>query len=164
LKSIAFCTLILLIPVLCLGQEFEKFLSIGSAGKTKRMKYFVGDRISLQLNNLTKIHGEITNIKDSTFVVEGTEIPVSQVSVILLSKATFVSHALTALIGGSGAGFIIIDSFNNLITSESPVFKKRAILIGAGLMATAALINVLIHKKYKIKGSRTIKIVNTSPI
>lgn len=156
--------LILFIPCFSLAQEYEKFISIGATGKTKRMKFYQGDPISLELKNLTRIHGTITAIKDSSFIVEGTNIPVSEVSVILLTKATLVSHALSVLTGGCGAGFIIIDSFNNLITSERPVFKPRAIIAGTALIATAGLIHVLIHKKYRIKGSRTVKIINTSPV
>lgn len=156
--------LILFFPALSYGQDLDRFIALDNLKNAKRVKYFLDDKIRIELKNKTRLSGNIEKISDSSFVVKNAEIFIKEVAAIYKDRSNFVTHGFTILFAGWGAGFIAIDTFNNLTNGEKPIIKKRALIAGAALISAAGIIKLLSVKKYKIKGDRVLRIVNTSPV
>ena len=144
----------------------QKFLALDIykwAG-AKRIHFYKGGEIRFRIRGSRKLFTHtIANINDSSLVFEnGRELPIAEIDRVSINRSTFVSHGLSRFLFDIGAGFIVLDSFNNLLNGETTV-KTQTIKEGIGLMAAGTLFRLLPIKRYRISSRRTLKIIDVSP-
>jgi hypothetical protein len=162
-----FSLFIFLLFSLGLNAQSNKFLSldIEHLSTTKRIKYYEQDKIIFKVkNDKHKYKGIMVSVNDSFFVLDSTRtFRIKDVQKILVDNSNHLTRAATTFISGCGAGYIIIDAFNNIINLDSPIFNIRTLEIGAGLIIVGQVIRILSIKRYKINKNHRLKFIDDTP-
>ena len=120
--------------------------------KTKRIsknyKYKQDAHFFIKTNNNEKINGALNNMTDSTLVINYNTVNLSDINTVYKRRVLVSMLCETGLKGSSA--FIVIDSFNNLITGEA-VFRKEALKAGGIMLAGGLILYPFVYKKCKIK-------------
>ncbi len=125
----------------------------------ENLKYKTGDKIILKPTNKEKFHGYITKINDSIITVNNNPLLLKDIHTIYTERPLFLVLSSVGIMGGGA--FIVVDSFNNLINKENPVFKKEALMAGGMMLATGYLAGKFIFKKHNIsKDGWRLKVLN----
>ena len=140
----------------------QKILAFDKSGKVKRIRYYESEYISLKTTSKEKINGIISQIKDSSFVVEGRELTLFSVSKVY-STQTGMGYQLVANIFILPAiGYIPLITINGLINNDSPVFRSNQLYYGGGFIAITLISNYLANRPFKISEKRPLKIIDIS--
>jgi hypothetical protein len=127
----------------------QKTLVLEKIGTSTRYAFHLGDDVKIRTIKQNVIHKSyLWNLTDSTMTIgPRTVVPLSDVGAVyknyhfpkFMSKALFIS----------GAGYLIIDSFNNLINNRQ-VFVPETLLISGSLMTAGLLLVPFWQKKCRI--------------
>jgi len=142
--------------------EAQKILAFDKSGKVKRIRYYVGDPITLKLKNGRKFSGQIKNILENSFIVGQKEVFLDSVLAIHTYKQGSILDLVSRFCYAGGIAYIPLTSFNRLINNDSPIVTRQAINLTAGFWASSFLFRELIHRRYKISEKRPLKIIDIS--
>lgn len=156
---------LLLVVFTCFLSAFcysQKFLAIDTYGKAKRLRYYIGQEISLGLSNNEIVSGTISAILDTSFILNTDTIFLSTISFVKTDRLPYGLGIVSALLVNGSLGFMAIDATNRLINEEYPAFRPRVVntcLTAAGL---GLMIPVVLRKRVRINHRRRIHIIDLS--
>lgn len=153
-----------LLVLLLISEEMmaQKFLAVDSRTSIKRWKYSEGDLIMLKLNDQSKIGGQISLLKDSSFMIGKKEIRLSDIKSIHLRGHRYGLGIITNVCLIAGAGYFSLDTFNRLINSDDPLVYEGTIVTSGMLFSVAIISDLLNRKRIRIKDSKQIKVLDIS--
>jgi hypothetical protein len=147
----------------CFGQRFLA-LDVYGISRLKRIKFFPGDEIRFKMkNDHTLYKGEITVLGDSSFDIEGMNVPLKIVTRIYVDKGNFLTKDIASFLFDAGVGFIILNTLNNALNNITPILDKRAVIIGGSLALAGEAMRLSAKKRYRIGENRQLKIIDTNP-
>jgi hypothetical protein len=141
--------LFLLILAAFSGASAQKTLVLEKIGTSNRYAFHLGDDVKIRTIKENRIvKSFLWNLTDSTLTIgPRTIVPLSDVGAVY--KNYHFPRLMSRFIFIAGAGYFILDSFNNLINNEQ-VFVPRTMIISGSLMAVSVAIIPLWQKKFKI--------------
>ena len=148
--------------ILSTGAFSQRILAFDKSGKVKRIRYYEGEYITLQTTSKEKINGIISQIGDSTFSVEGTEINLVSVAKIYNSQTGMGYQLVANIFILPAIGYLPLITINSLINNENPVFRANQLYYGGGFIAIRLLANYLANRPFRISDKRPLKIIDTS--
>lgn len=140
----------------------QRILLVEKAGKFKNFKYFVGDDITLRLEDGNEKHrGTIHEITDSSILINfDNEIMLSDIKMVL--KPRWGWSLLRNVTRIAGMGYMVLDVVNNTINNSSPIVDESTMFIGAGMVAFSYAILPLHNRQMKKGNKWRIKVLNLS--
>jgi small nuclear ribonucleoprotein (snRNP)-like protein len=142
----------------------QRTLGLDKKGKVKRIHFYEGSTIKIKLTDNEKVSGTLNGIFDSSFVIDGRKILMSEVAVVYSTRKAmrFVGGALMV----AGAFYISVDIINNLLNYSArgyivsnSVWQPTLIAVGSG-----AILFYFSTRRSKVKDRGNFKIYNTTPI
>ena len=140
----------------------QKILAFDKSGKVKRIRYFEGEYISLQTVSKEKIDGIITQIKDSTFSVEGNELTLFSVAKVYNTQTGMGYQLMANIFILPAVGYIPLITINGLINNDSPVFRANQLYYGGAFIVITLISNYLANRPFRISEKRPLKIIDIS--
>jgi hypothetical protein len=141
--------LLLIFTVSFPGAFAQKTLVVEKIGTSTRYVFHLGDNVKIQTKNKHLILKSFLGDISDTSVTIGTHIsvPLSDIGAVYkhFHFQTFMTRALFYI----GAGYFLLDSFNNLINKEQ-VFVPQTMIISASFIGLSAAIIPLGQKKCRI--------------
>jgi len=127
----------------------QKTLVVEKIGTSTRYAFHLGDDVKIRTKKQNVIvKSYLWNLTDSSMTIgPHTTIPISDISAVY--KNYHFPKLMTRFLFIAGAGYFILDSFNNLINKEQ-VFVPQTMIISASLIGVSAAIIPLGQKKCRI--------------
>lgn len=113
-------------------------IALDKKGKEKRVHFYEGDKIRVRLISKEKVSGLIDAIYDSSFVVQGRKIQLSEVHTIYSSRPVFKYIGSVLVIGG--VFYTGIDMVNNTFKSGNNYVLSQNTLWYAGTSVGVGLV------------------------
>ncbi|UTW67631.1 hypothetical protein KFE94_05840 [bacterium SCSIO 12643] len=150
---------------LCAAPAFGQYsLGLDKKGKVKRIHFYAGDHIKIKLLTKEKVVGRIDAIYDSSFVIEGRKINLTDVDRVYSVRKglRFLGGALVV----SGSFFFTLDAINNILnySARGYVISNSVWLPSAIAVGTGAIIYFFSTRRTKVAGKGNFRVFNTSPI
>lgn len=141
----------------------QKILAFDKSGKVKRVRYYQGELIKLNLTTGERIFGTIERIQDSSFIVHGKTIKLTQVTRVYNTQklAGFKLFSKFFLFGG--IAYLPLVTTNRAINNDDPIVSKQAAIISGSMLATGIIFKTIANKSYKISAKRPLKIIDLTP-
>jgi hypothetical protein len=151
--------LLLVILAAFSGASGQKTLVVEKIGTSTRYAFHLGDDVKIQTKKQNKIlKSYLWNLTDSSMTIgTRTTIPLSDISAVY--KHFHFQSYMTRALFYIGAGYFVLDSFNNLINNEQ-VFVPQTMIISASIMGVSAAIIPLGQKKCRIGVRWKLKIMD----
>lgn len=163
-------TIYLLLLIMCFfacKAQSNRFLAleIEKINTTKRIKYFEKDEILFKVKGShKKYRGIITALSDSAMQLDNQKlIYFTNITKVVVDNSNYLTRAGSAFLIGAGAGFVALDSFNNLINGDRPVIKPLSIEISTGLLSAGYIIRFFERKRYRINSRHRLKFIDDTP-
>jgi hypothetical protein len=131
------------------GAFAQKTLVLEKIGTSTRYAFHLGDDVKIRTKKQNVIvKSYLWNLTDSSVTIgPRTTIPLSDISAVY--KHYYFQNLMTRILFYAGAGYFILDSFNNLINREQ-VFVPQTMIISASLIGVSMAIIPLGQKKCRI--------------
>jgi hypothetical protein len=131
------------------GAYAQKTMVVEKIGTSTRYAFHLGDDVKVRTKKENKIvNSYLWNLTDSSLTLGvRTTIPLSDINAVY--KHFYFQNLMTRIFLYAGAGYFVLDSFNNLINKEQ-VFVPQTMIISASLIAVGVAIIPLGQKKCKI--------------
>ncbi len=142
----------------------QRSIGLDKKGKVKRLHFYEGSRIKIKLIDKERVSGRIFAIYDSSFVIDGRKILLSEVATVYSTRPVmrFIGGAMMV----SGAFYFSIDAVNNILNYgargyvfSNSVWAPAAITVGSGLV-----LYYFSTRRTKVHGKGNFRIFNTTPI
>ena len=140
----------------------QRIVAFDKSGKVKRIRYYEGEYISVKTVAKQKINGIITQIKDSSFLVEGIELHVDSVVIVYNSQTGMGYELIRNIFIIPAIGYMPLITINGLINNDSPIIKQNQFYYGGGFIAIALISNYLANRPFRISNRRPLKIIDIS--
>lgn len=141
----------------------QKIVAFDKPGKVKRIRYYHGDLIKLKLNSGERVFGTIDQIMDSSFVVQGMVIGLTDVSRVFNTQRLAGFSFFSKLLFRAGLAYFPIVTVNRAINDDDPTFSQQAAIISGSMLATGIIFRLIANKSYKISEDRPLKILDLTP-
>ena len=159
--SLTFILLLLMSVQVAFSQHT---LGLDKSGKVKRIHYYAGDHLKIKLLDKEKVSGRLDAIFDSSFVIDGRKILLSEVSTVYSTRKAmrFLGGALMV----SGTFYFGIDAINNILNynSRGYIVSNSVWLPSAIMVGTGGILYLLSVRRTKVTGKGNFRIFNTTPI
>ena len=131
------------------GASAQKTLVVEKIGTSTRYAFHLGDDVKVRTKKQNVIVKSILwNLTDTSLTIgPRTTIPLSDISAVY--KHFHFQKLMTRYLFYLGAGYFILDSFNNLINKEQ-VFVPQTMIISGSLIGVSIAIIPLGQKKCRI--------------
>ncbi len=131
------------------GAFAQKTLVLEKIGTSTRYAFHLGDDVKIRTKKQNVIvKSYLWNLTDSSVTIgPHTTIPLSDISAVY--KNYHFPKLMTRFLFIAGAGYFILDSFNNLINREQ-VFVPQTMIISGSLLCVSLAIIPLSQKKCRI--------------
>ena len=140
----------------------QKILAFDKMGKVKRIRYFEGEYISLKTISKQKISGNISQIGDSSFLVEGRVVPLDSVAKVFNTQKGMGFQLIANIFMFPAIGYIPLITVNGLINNDKPIFRQNQLYYGGGFMGVALISNYLANRPFRISDKRPLKVIDIS--
>jgi hypothetical protein len=142
----------------------QRTLGLDKTGKIKRIHFYEGHSIKIKLIDNEKISGTLNGIFDSSFVIDGRKILLSEVATVYSTRKTMRFFGGAFMV--AGAFYFTIDALNNLFNYSvrgyvfsNSVWAPSAVAVGSG-----AILYYFSIRRTKVKDQGNFRIYNTTPI
>jgi hypothetical protein len=134
---------------ICIGLSAQKTLVLEKIGTMSRFGYHLGDDIKIRTKTQNVIvHSYIWGLTDTTITIgPRTIIPLTDVSAVY--RHYYFPKLMNKILFIAGAGYFVLDSFNNLINRER-VFNPQTMIISASLIGVSLAIIPAVQRKCKV--------------
>ena len=163
MTKIGFSLLMFLFLFISTASNAQKMVAFDKRGKVKRVRFFHGDFLKLQLLNGTFIEGEIIEILTDTFKIGKNSIPLDSVKFVYLSKGKQLLNTASGFLITGGLAYPPLVTFNRAVNDDSPLVKKSTVIISGGMLLGGVLLKSLNSRKFRISKKRPLKIIDLSP-
>ena len=142
-------TLLLILYTFLSAASAQKTLLFEKVGTSSRYAYHLGDDIKVRtLKQNQVLRSYLWGITDTTLTI-GPRNTISIFDIGAFYRNHHFPKLMTSFFFIAGAGYLIIDSFNNLINKEQ-VFVPQTMIISASLIGVSMAIILLGQKKCRI--------------
>ncbi len=142
----------------------QRSLGLDKAGKIKRIHFYEGQSIKVKLTDKEKVSGHLDAIYDSSFVIEGRKILLSEVEMVYTIRGPlrFLGGAFMV----AGAFYFTLDAVNNLFNygARGYVFSNSVWLPSAIAVGSGMVLYYFSIRRTKVHDQNNFRIYNTSPI
>lgn len=133
----------------------------------KRIHYYPKDKFSCKVKGSKKKYsGVIQLISDSNLILSSKKhtdtVEINKIRMVLVDRSNYLTRSFQHCFYIAGPGIIALDSFNNLINSESQIVKPRVVKTGIGLVISGLLLKLYETKRHRIGKRKILKVMNTS--
>jgi hypothetical protein len=133
----------------------QKFLVMYKSGYTSRLRFYLDDEISVRLNKENFYRtGNIVAFTDSSFLLNGNYILLSDVDAILIKKNTggrSLLRSLTYMLP-IGAVFITgVTAANSLLNDHEPLVPDNIYYLAGGMVIAGLIIYPFTYRLYHMK-------------
>ena len=159
--------ILLIIFLFCFRiSEAQKILEIDIThfNKFKKIQLFNNSYLEYKLKGQHKYRiDKMVNINDSMIVFKNdATIFISQIKVIKLRNASVLAKLFRSFFFIGGSGFIILDTFNNIINSQAKIVDERALIASASLIAAGLIVKQLAIKRVHISKNKSLRVLDIS--
>ena len=158
--NLFFCLFFFSANLFC--QSFE-YLVIEKPGTSKRYVYIKGDEIKLKLlNESVYLSGNIELFLDSSLVIDGHSIKLSEIEQIKRNRAgEFMPKAISLSYKLPVAGILLMlfEGISAELQNETPLVEENTMVIAGALIAGGILLRTLVHNNIKLNGKYKARIV-----
>lgn len=148
----------------CLGAAAQKSLAIDIAypWRFKRLHIYQGELMTFRLKGDRHLYRHtLVDMQDSVLYIEtGESIRLDRLRCIIIDRSNFLTRMLASGFRTAGIGYVAIDAFNNSINGETPVFKERVVLTGAGLFLVGQAIRIANKKRLRTGRYTSLKVID----
>lgn len=141
----------------------QRSLGLDKPGKVKRIHFYEGGNIRVKLISKEKVAGHLDAIYDSSFVIEGRKILLSEIETVYTVRKPlrFLGGAFMV----AGAFYFTLDAVNNLFNyaARGYVFSNSVWLPSAIAVGGGAIMYYFSIRRTKVN-SQNFKVYNTNPI
>ena len=136
----------------------QKTLLFEKAGTKTRYGYHLGDNIKVRtIKQDLLLKSYLWGITDSTVTIgPRTTIQINDIGAFY--RQNYFPKLATKLLFIAGAGYLVIDSFNNLINNQQ-VFLPQTLIISGALIGVSLALIPLHQSKHKIGISWKVKVL-----
>lgn len=151
--------LLMVFSIILLVSQAQKTLLFEKVGTPNRYAYHLGDDIKIRtIKNQVILKSYLWHLTDTTLTIgPRTTIPVTDID------AFYRNHHFPKLMSRfffiAGAGYLLIDSFNNLINNEQ-VFMPQTLIISGSLIGVSLVLIPAHQTKYRIGVKWKVKILD----
>ncbi|MFT4755267.1 MAG: hypothetical protein ACI85Q_002835 [Salibacteraceae bacterium] len=142
----------------------QRTLGLDKSGRVKRIHFYEGHSIRVKLITNEKISGKLDGIFDSSFVIDGRKILLSEVTTVFSTRKTlrFLGGALMV----SGAFYFTLDALNNLFnySTKGYVFSNSVWAPSAAAAGSGAILYYFSIRRTPVHGQNNFRIYNTTPL
>jgi len=137
-------------------------IDITHFNKFKKIQLFNNAYLEYKLKGQHKYHiNKMVNINDSMIVFRNdSTIFISQIKAIKLRNSSVLVKLFGSLFLIGGCGFVIIDTFNNLINSQPKIVDERALIASASLIAASLIVKQLAIKRVRISKNKSLRVLD----
>jgi hypothetical protein len=141
--------LVLVIFAVFSGASAQKTLVLEKIGTPTRYAFHLGDDVKIRTKKQNLIvRSYLWNLTDTSVTIGSrTTIQLSDISAVYIHY--YFPNLMTRILFYAGAGYFILDSFNNLINKEQ-VFVPQTMIISGSLLGVSLGIIPLSQKKCRI--------------
>lgn len=159
--------LLMIALVTSLGKLWsQKSLAVDvfTLGHFKRFHIYQNEEMTFKLKGSPhNYRHRLVDTEDSVLYIEtGESIRLDQIKRIIIDRSNFLTRMLASGFRVAGIGYIGIDAFNSSINKETPLFKERVLLVGAGLFVIGEIIHVANKRRLRPGRHTTLKIIDLS--
>ncbi len=160
--------IILIFLIFIFGSELsaQRYLAVDlyRLGTFKRFSIYEGSMMKFKLKENHRMQkNKLVALKDSTlFFEDGTMVPVSDIKCVVVNRSHVLLQVLRRVLVIAGVGFIGLDTFNNAINGESPVFKEQVLTIGGSLFLAGQLLKLTETKRVRPGRNKRIHIIDNT--
>ena len=143
--------LIILVSLLIVsfGLSAQKTLVLEKIGTHMRYGYHLGDDLKIKAKGYKQnLHSYIWNLTDTSLTI-GSKTTVQLSDITSVYRNYYFPKLVTRILLYAGAGYLVLDSFNNLINKER-VFNPQTLIISGSLLCVGIAIMPVIQRKCKI--------------
>jgi len=141
----------------------QKIIAFDKSGRVKRVRYYKGELIKLNISSGERIFGTIDSISDSSFTVEGKPIELKEVTRIYNTQKLAGFKFFSGFFIKGGFAYLPLVTVNRAINNDDPIFRKQAAIISGSLLSTGLIFKAIANKSYKISAKRPLKIIDLLP-
>ena len=142
-----------------MGVYSQKTLVLEKIGTQTRFGYHPGDDIKIRtIDKNLLLHNYMWGLTDSTVTI-GARTTISLPDIAVIYRHYYFPRLMTRILFYAGAGYFVVDSFNNLINHEK-VFVPQTLIISASLIGVSLAFFPLHQRKCKIGIRWKVKIMD----
>ena len=162
-SNLLFAAVLLLFLIVSQIAISQPTVALDKKGKQKRVHFYEGDNIRVRLISKEKVSGIIDAIYDSSFVVQGRKIRLSEVQIVYSTRPVFKYLGAVFVIGG--LFYTGIDMVNNAFKSSNDYLFSQNTLAYAGTSVGVGLVlSYFGTRRTRVYEKGTLRIFNTTPI
>lgn len=138
----------------------QKFLLLEKAGTVNNFKYYVNDRIVINVKGSTdNIKGKISRLSDTSLIIDyNNEIRYADISEVL--RPMWIKNWLPELLVKASVGYFTVYTVNNILQHMYPVLTAEILLTTAGLMGSGIILSKLLVRHYPLGTSWRIRLLD----
>lgn len=131
-------------------------------GSFKNYKIHINEVFDYKLKGERRFHsGKIIAMSDSTLLFSNyDEVKLSQLKSVRFKKNNHLITIFSKAFLIAGVGFILLDTFNNIILNRPTVVNEKAVVISAALLSTSFLLKRMSYKRVRTGKHKILRIVN----
>ena len=141
----------------------QKLLILERPGTTKYYIFKVGDEIRLtDSRNMRKIHGGISRITDSSFIVNYLEI-LDPAKIIAVYRPLPMLQLFSRVALDAGVGYFLLTGVNNAINKTNPLIDHGTLVASSIVAGTGLSTRFFKYRKFTIGHPWRLKIIDMEP-
>ena len=139
--------------------QAQKTLLFEKVGTSSRYAYHLGDDIKIRtIKDKLILKSYLWHLTDTTLTI-GPRTTISVTDIDAVYRDHHFPKLMSRFFFIGGAGYLLIDSFNNLINNEQ-VFESQTLIISASLIGVSLVLIPAHQTKYKVGVRWKVKILD----
>lgn len=140
----------------------QRLLAFEKGGRVKRIYYKVGDRINFYLKNDETLYRPfIQKILPASFITYQTQVPLEQVSAIVIYRDSWFVNQGSVYLPMAGVGYFLMDMINPIFSqNEAFVFSKPTLFTSSILILGGLSLQLLKKRKHQLGNRKYLKIID----
>jgi hypothetical protein len=150
--------------LLCLADATSwaqgRYLVLDKPGKVKRLRFRVGDEVSIKLKDDRREYRDvITHVTDTSIVIMGTDVPLSGIRAVVVRREAGLARGLVKVLPRAGLLYILAATYNPIFRGDLPDYDWSNVRVGAIVGGSALLLVPLLQRTYRINGFRRLRVL-----
>ena len=137
----------------------QQTLFLGNPGKNRHM-YFVGDPITVVLQNKTKVSGRITFLTENKIGIQRQSIDIDSVKKVIIPNHYLRFRRMGIQLIGSTISMLILDVLNRRINRGDPAFDAQNLGVSTVLASLGCVLLPWNNKVMRVSNRRPLKVVD----
>ncbi len=130
----------------------EWFLALEKSGAIKRIRFYTGDEIHLQLvGDKTEYSPTITKIEENAIFSYGARIPLEDIRVVVIHRDEWFLKQGSIYLPLAGVGYFLMDLMNPIFSEEQEVnISGSTILTSSAFILGGVILHFLKKRKHRL--------------